>query len=676
MESYKLINTLIHKLRWALVRYVVLAVVLVACALGLSRVIETILPQSGPGGRLPLQVTSGPALVPEDYLGVPRPMVLEVGGQTQTAAVGSYCWISVKQGTEFKQDCAEFAGLPTPRQPLRMGSPASSRLRSPFPSTPKSLSLLILSIGADSQAVAQTNTTFTWKLKPGQVQSLPLQPEPQFDLNLDDGLYVFDLQAAWQDLGTVNYGFLVQVDHAIPTPTVRIEPPQPTAPPAPVPTEAPAATASLAEPEGFYATQQASRETEIAAHATSSPFPSAPPVRLQPGRPASALSQRGGLSLQVKLPKDEFVSGEGGLAEVTLRNDSPEALFIDGDGRNLAGITLLDEQGLPPDPWPYSWFWMMSGPPYLIKLEPGQQLDATLQFQIPPGDQNPPTAYSLWAETRFSRVDPLQPGGPDNLWLRLESGPIALKIAPPGESNRLKVNFNTDQAGWQLKVSTPSGGTPPGPVWGEIGATSSGAITAGPLHLDSDGTAAQAWSAGMFTGNTKLLARGWVAAPGYVTAPFSLTVPGLDSGFLLPDLAPSVMPRQTFTNLEQAQASISIPIAHPTGMPAGASLASVQITWTGTDQMTIDQRYRLSDGKWLVLTQYLFNPADDYGGWGQARYDMEAQPVSVNGEEAYAARHNGWLRLDWRVGKIGFELSAPYGSLTPADLLTLAAGVH
>jgi hypothetical protein len=662
-----------------LLRYALLAVILVVCVLGLSRAIETFLPQSGSGSQLPLLVTSGPAIIPEDYMGVPRPMLLEVAGQTQTAAVGAYCWISAKNGTQFKQTCADFTGLPTPRQPLKIGSPSSARLRSPFPATPQSLSLLIMSLGASDQPIAQTATTLTWKLKPGQVQSLRLQPEPQFELVLPDGLYAFSLQAAWPDLGTVNYGFLVQIDHAIPTPTVQIEPPMPTAPPAPTavpPTAAPGETASPAEPEGSYATQQAIRETAISARATASPFPTAPPVSVQSGSPAGVTAQRGGLSLQVSLPKDEFVAGEGGLAQITLRNDGPEALFIDGDGRNLAGITLLDAQGRPPDPWPYSWFWMMSGPPYLIKLEPGQQVDATLQFQIPPGGQNPAPAYTLWAETRFSRVDPFQSEGPDNLWLRLESGPLALKITPPQSSNRLKVDFTADQSGWQLKVSSAAGGMPPGPLWGEIGATSTGATNASPLKVSSDGTASGAWSDGMFKGNDQLLAGGWVAAQGYVTSPFSLTVPGQAGDFTLPDLAPSSPPRKTFTSLEQAQASLAVPLARLPSLPSGASIASVQVTWDGTDRMTIEQRFRLANGQWLILNQYLFNPADDYGGWGQARYDFEAQPVKVNGGEAYAAFHNGWLRLDWRANKAGFELSAPTGALSLADLLNLAASVQ
>jgi hypothetical protein len=656
-----------------LLRYALLAVFLAVCVLGLSRVIETFLPQSGSGGRLPLLVTSSPAFIPEDYLGKPLPLQLEVAGQTQTAAVGAYCWISAKDGTQFKQTCADFTGLPTPRQPLKIGSPVSARLRSPFPSTPQSLSLLILSLGADSQPMAQTATTLTWKLKPGQVQILPIQPEPQFDLILPDGLYAFSLQAAWPDLGTVNYGFLVQVDHAIPTPTVQIEPPMPTAP---APTMAPAETAVLAEPEGFYATQQARRETAIPARATASPFPTAPPVSVQPGSPASGMAQRGGLSLQVRLPKDEFVAGEGGLAQVTLRNDGPEALFIDGDGRNLAGITLLDAQGQPPDTWPTSWFWMMSGPPYLMKLEPGQQVDAALQFQIPPGDQNPAPAYFLWAETRFSRVDPFQPEGSDNLWLRLESGPLVLKITPPQASNLLKVDFTADQIGWQLKVSSAAGGMPPGPLWGEIGATSPNATNASPLKLSSDGTASGAWSDGMFKGNTQLRAGGWVAAQGYVTVPFSLTVPGQAGSDPLPSLWLSTLPRKTFVSLAQAQASLAVPLAHLSGLPSGAALASIQVTWTGTGQMTVDQRFRLADGQWLLLTQYLFEPADNYGGWGQARYDIEARPITVNGGEAYAVLHNGWLRLDWRADKTGFELSAPHGALTLADLLILAANVH
>ena len=79
--------------------------------------------------------------------------------------------------------------------------------------------------------------------------------------------------------------------------------------------------------------------------------------------------------------------------------------------------------------------------------------------------------------------------------------------------------------------------------------------------------------------------------------------------------------------------------------------------------------------KWLELTQMVYSQADQYGGWGQARYDMEAQAVSINGLEGYFVQHAGWLRLDWKADGMGFELSAPAQSMSLADMIQLAAGL-
>jgi hypothetical protein len=399
---------------------------------------------------------------------------------------------------------------------------------------------------------------------------------------------------------------------------------------------------------------------------------------VQPGSAASAIGRRGGVSLQVTLAKDEFVAGEGGLAQITVRNDSAEALYFYGDGHSLASLTLLDEQGARPrSSWPYSWSWPMpGGPPYFPKLEPGGQLTAELQFAIPPSDQDPAPTYFLWTETRISRADPIQPQGPDNLWLRLESGPLALKISPPQASNRLKVEFAAGPSGWWLQLSAPAGGPPPGPLWGEVGASSSNAFTYSPLRVAPDGTASGTWSEGLFRGGQQLEAGGWVAAQGYVISTFTQIVPGQVGAERLRPQSSSSMPRKTFPSLEQAQASLAVPLARLSSLPAGAALESVAVTWPGTDRMTIEQHIRLKDGQWLTLSQTLSNSSDGIVPWGQARNDLQAQAVTVNGGEAYLAQHNGWLRLDWRAGKASYELSAPLGALSPAELLALAAGVR
>ena len=663
------------------VRYAGMGICLLGFILGMGWVIERFVPGVIPGKQPSQQVTLGPAIILEQYMGDPKPIIIDIGGQQQTAAIGSYCWAKERNGTQTTQVCADSFSYPTPADPLVISSPVSARLLSPIPATPERLTMILSRVDEQTDLADRKGTTLYWKFKPGELVYLPLQPEPHFELALETGLYNMIIQASWKELGNVDYGFLVRVDRSLPTgtPIYATTEPMPTAPPG-YPTEAPTeeakATSSPAEPEGFYATQQAARQTQIAARATASPFPTALPANLQPGSPASGVTKRGPLSLEVRLAKDEFVAGEGGLAEVTLHNDGPEPLFIDGDGAHPAWATLLDHAGHSPTPWPFSWTRNMPGPAYLQKLEPGQTLTETVQFQIPPAEQKPDSSYDFWVETRFSRPDPLQPEGADNVWLRLECGPIQLKVTPPGDSNQLNVSWTAGRSGWNLTVSGQDGRAPVGPVWGEVGATSGGATTGGPLRLNENGAYAGSWSEGLFMGDAEMLTGGWIAAQGYVTQLFSQTIAGKEvAGIPLPDMSQPGLPQKSFPSLEQAQANTAISIHLLTRLPDGASASGVVVEWSGTDQMNILQDFQLPGSKWLELTQMVYSQADQYGGWGQARYDMEAQAVSVNGLEGYFVQHAGWLRLDWKADGMGFELSAPAQSMSLADMIQLAAGL-
>src|SRR6266545_5791295 len=205
--------------------------------------------------------------------------------------------------------------------------------------------------------------------------------------------------------------------------------PQPTSAPAPTvaplspaPTDPATAIAPTSVPYDLLAA------TAIA-WATSVPFPTAAPAVVQPGQPAAARAVRGGLSLSVTLPSDRYLAGEAAPVGLTLRNDGTEPLFVAGDGRELGWLTLRDERGNDPDDWPWrpaNW----PGGGYLLPLAPGQTVSTTLTLQTPPEDMARGHAYTLWAATRVARAVP-GTDGPDNLWLHLEAGPIALTLTAP-----------------------------------------------------------------------------------------------------------------------------------------------------------------------------------------------------------------------------------------------------
>ncbi len=451
------------------------------------------------------------------------------------------------------------------------------------------------------------------------------------------------------------------------------------------PTEAPAATLShlqptesVAVPEGFYATRQAGSQATIEARATAFPFPAARPGTVVQGWPSSALGQRDGLELEVRLPKDSYLAGEGGLAEVEIRNNGPETVFVNGSGIDLASLALIDERGRQPDPWPPSFSrYLTGGPPYLQKLVPGDVLDKTLQFQVPPLQQNPPSHLFLWAETRFSRPEPGNPEGADNLWLRLEAGPIDLNVTTPDPSKYLRVDWRLDRTGWHLGVKNAADRVPPGPFWGEIGAASPNSLCSGPLHGEQSapGAWAGSWNEYSLPVGSQIIAEGWIATDGYVTAVFIQTLPGEgDAGQMLGlyDLGPK---RENFSTLGAAQATLDFPILALSPFVIGSTLENVQVErccGKNPDQTSVEQQVELSSGVWLVLTQIVPSTNYESAGWGQARYDQEARQVEVRGQTGYAIQRFGWWYLDWKVGQMGFELRAPAAWLSIDDLSGIA----
>ncbi len=448
-------------------------------------------------------------------------------------------------------------------------------------------------------------------------------------------------------------------------------------PPTGAPTAAPMPTSTAATPQGAYATQDAARQAAIAARATASSFPTAGLSTVQPGEPFVATAKRDGLSLEVRLPKNTYLAGEGGRAEVILRNDGPETIFVGGGGGQMAWPILLDEQGVEPALWPWSPWSMPSGPPLLAELSPGQVVTDSLAFQVPPLDQALDHTYALWVEVRFSRPAPDQPQGPDNLWLRLEAGPIPLQLLTPNAGQQLQAELQADRYGWTLCVADASGAIPAGPFWGQLEATSLNGGLSRPLADEPGG----AWSASLdpylSQDGAEVALRAWVAAPGYVTAAATASVPGTaDAEATFYTGEPSA--HQGYDTLEVAQAASEFPIYRPDFLPARARMDGVQVeTWTSDDGYRTEatQFYRLGNGGWLELTQMVTSQPWTGFGWGAARYDPEANVVTIGQTTGYAIRRFGWWQLDWKCGYAGLELRSPVEALSLEELAAVAAGV-
>ena len=452
----------------------------------------------------------------------------------------------------------------------------------------------------------------------------------------------------------------------LPTP-----PPWPTAVPPPtiVLPNGTVATPVPVTPPSFYATQEANRRATVVARATASPFPSAQPANVQAGQPSSAITRRGGLSFEVRLPKDTYLMGEGGQAEITVRNDGAETIFIQAPVR----LALVDEQGQEPAPWPWApASWPGRGRGYQPQLAPGQVFTQTLNFQTPLAEQATGHTYGLWAETSFSRVALDNPQNADGLWLRLEAGPIPLRLSRPDSMQRLVVSLECDLSGWKLQVRDASGRIPTGPLWGELEAFVANTAQATPLRDARDGAWSDAWADTRELQNVGQMAvRAWVSAPGHVTA---IAHFGSDDRFSFS----YPVAHQTFTSLTEAQAVLDFPLYWPKQLPAGAALYMTQVETTTYDenrQANVTQVYLLLGGSQLRLVQMVTTERYANAGWGTARYAPEAQMVAVGPIGGFAVRRFGWWALDWKIGDVGFELQASAVELSLQDLQSIAASM-
>ncbi len=420
------------------------------------------------------------------------------------------------------------------------------------------------------------------------------------------------------------------------------------------------------------------REATMTARATASPFPTARVVTVKSGAPASATAQRDGLSFAVELPKDSFLEGENGRAQITLRNEGPETLMIYGDGHNPAQVILLDQRGH--DPTPYPWFSILfpvsAGPPYMRKLAPGQVLTATMSFQLPPSEQAANHNYVLWAWTRFSRLTPDNPDEPDRIGLRLETGPIPLHLAAPDASQQLIAQLQVDRKGWQLSVRDARGQVPKHPLWGGLLAGTSNILQGKVLEDNAQGEWSGGWDLRM--DEARIVVHAWIAAPGYAIAAITQTVPGGDNGRTPLD-EPWSAPPKVFTSRESAQAEVGFPLYVPKTLPPNAALDHVEVETIDYDhnrRTNTTQSYRVGRSGWFELMQVNWTDPSESGGWGRACCSSELQHPTIAGARAYLVTQFDWWVLDWKIGDVGLELQAPAQIISREQLLNIAQSVQ
>jgi hypothetical protein len=402
---------------------------------------------------------------------------------------------------------------------------------------------------------------------------------------------------------------------------------------------------------------------------------------IQTGQPASASVQRGGLTLELRLPKDTYLAGEGGQAEVKVTNNGAETLFI-----RDTSLALLDAQGDEPQPWPWEPIPMIGGLPSRGwgTLTSGQTLTRTLKFQLPPLEQTAGKSYQMGAALEFNRTSAAFPESPDDIYLRAETGLIPLHVAAPTAAQQLAASLELDGNGWQLRVTDADGQSPQGPVWGMIEALFPDGEMSGPLQENKDGQWSGQWDRPFTTqGQDHIVMRAWIAAPGYVTAAVTQTL-GADStsssaGISQRFSAGKPPTRHTFASLEETQTALNAVIYQPTHLPNGAVFEDIvhwdSISYDGQRHINLVQTYRLPDEAFLTLNQ---SAAEGYDAtlWGTARYAPDAQQVTIDNTTGYLIQHFGFWLLDWKVNDQAFELRVPASAASAEQLLDIAAGVQ
>ncbi|HEX9372211.1 MAG TPA: hypothetical protein VF897_14445, partial [Roseiflexaceae bacterium] len=256
-------------------------------------------------------------------------------------------------------------------------------------------------------------------------------------------------------------------------------------------------------------------------------------------------------------------------------------------------------------------------------------------------------------------------------------------LTPPVPEQQLRAELTTDASGWRLHASDPAGRPLPTAAWGVLeGALTStrgsgGAIR--PLAPSADGIWSASWSDTWGQDAISSVMRAWVAAPGYVTATVVQAIPSgqsLNAADVAQRFGTAPEPcRQVFSDPAAAQAVLGIPLAQARALPAGTAL-HVILTERVDSATTTRAQYGLSSGALLELAQRVSAEQYEGAGWGEARYDPEAQQLAVGTTTGYVVRRYGAWVLNWKLGAAGFELHAPIDALTVEELAGLAASVQ
>jgi hypothetical protein len=157
------------------------------------------------------QAASPPTDLSRYYEDRPPAATLVIGDLKQQAGVGTSTWIVEKQGNEETIVHGDSFGLVTPSQPLVVASPFTATLLLPIPTAPTVLWYALAPASETAQPDSGSQEFINWHTAMKPENYLALDEKPEISLTLEPGRYLLEVYVEWADLGSVDYGFFLEV---------------------------------------------------------------------------------------------------------------------------------------------------------------------------------------------------------------------------------------------------------------------------------------------------------------------------------------------------------------------------------------------------------------------------------------------------------------------------------
>lgn len=162
-------------------------------------------PATSPTGQpTPTRGAESPAVAPP-------PALVEIASRQQISGIGTYCWTQPTGKETAMGVCADMVGIPTAEEPITTTSPFTAIFWLAPEEKPDELQLEVISVTAEDELSPRPAGQRTWSFRSGERYSLPRERQSSIELTLEPGQYVLSLYARWSAWGSVQYGFLVDV---------------------------------------------------------------------------------------------------------------------------------------------------------------------------------------------------------------------------------------------------------------------------------------------------------------------------------------------------------------------------------------------------------------------------------------------------------------------------------